>query len=163
MLSPVIYTTLHLIQEQFILKNVFFFVLMCNDPFIVPILCGPLLGCCQNWSCGYGWPAKPAIRRPVWYSWISYNKGRSISLCFSSKKITHQCMSLHWNLGPIYTGPDKFLYGRILFLDHLFTWICANSVKNSSGIYTDPCKFWASRGIWMAFLRLCYDWLSLML
>ena len=25
-------------------------------------------------------------------------------------------------------GPDKFLHGRILFLDSLFTWIRANSV-----------------------------------
>ena len=31
-------------------------------------------------------------------------------------------------LGPVYTGSDKFLHGRILFLDRLFTWIRANSV-----------------------------------
>ena len=32
------------------------------------------------------------------------------------------------HLGPVYTGPDKFLHGRILFLDPLFTWIRANSI-----------------------------------
>ena len=31
--------------------------------------------------------------------------------------------------GPIYTGPDEFLHGRILHLDRLFTWDRANSVK----------------------------------
>ena len=31
------------------------------------------------------------------------------------------------DLGPVYTGPDKFLQGRILILDRLFTWIRANS------------------------------------
>ena len=30
--------------------------------------------------------------------------------------------------GPVYTGPDKFLHERILFLDRLFTWTRANSV-----------------------------------
>ena len=32
------------------------------------------------------------------------------------------------DLGPVYTSPDKFLLGRILFLDRPFTWIRANSV-----------------------------------
>ena len=31
-------------------------------------------------------------------------------------------------LDPVYTGPDKLLHGRILFLNHRFTWIRANSV-----------------------------------
>ena len=49
---------------------------------------------------------------------------------------------LKWHyLGPVYTGPDKFLLGRILFLDDLFTRIRANSVTDCSGVYTDPCKF----------------------
>ena len=44
-------------------------------------------------------------------------------------------------LGPVYTGPEKFFAGRILFLDRLFTWIHANSVTDCSGVYTGPCKF----------------------
>ena len=35
---------------------------------------------------------------------------------------------VYFLLGPVYMGPDKFLHGRILFLDRLFTWIRANSV-----------------------------------
>ena len=30
---------------------------------------------------------------------------------------------------PVYTSPDTFLHGRILFLDGLFTWIRAGSVQ----------------------------------
>ena len=37
-------------------------------------------------------------------------------------------LHLWYALGPVYTGLDKFLHGRILFLDRLFTWIRANSV-----------------------------------
>ena len=57
----------------------------------------------------------------------------------SRKPRKQKFIMLHWvnsvsvlpqrsNLGPVYTGPDKFLHGRILLLDHLFTWIRANSV-----------------------------------
>ena len=38
-------------------------------------------------------------------------------------------------------GPDKFLHGRILYLDRLFTWNRANSVTDRSGVYLGPCKF----------------------
>ena len=42
--------------------------------------------------------------------------------------------------GPVYTDPDKFLHGRILFLDCLFTWIRANSV---AVVFTRICaNFW---------------------
>ena len=37
-------------------------------------------------------------------------------------------MQIEQHLGHVYTGPDKFLHGRILFPDGLFTWIRANSV-----------------------------------
>ena len=32
----------------------------------------------------------------------------------------------------VYTGPDKFLQGRILYLDRLFTWNGANSVTDGN-------------------------------
>ena len=58
-------------------------------------------------------------------------------------------------LGPVYTGPDEFLHGRILNLDRLFTWDRANSVTDCSSVYMGPCKFWDQS-------RLCHDWLKLL-
>ena len=58
-------------------------------------------------------------------------------------------------LGPVYTGPDEFLHGRILYLDRLFTWDRANSVTDYSSVYMGPCKFWDQS-------RLCHDWLKLL-
>ena len=54
--------------------------------------------------------------------------------------------------GPVYTGPDEFLHGRIFYLDSLFTWDRANSVTDCSSVYMGPCKF----------SRLCHDWLKLL-
>ena len=45
------------------------------------------------------------------------------------------------NLGPVYTGPDEFLHGRILYLDGPFTWDRTNSVTDCSSVYMGPCKF----------------------
>ena len=41
-------------------------------------------------------------------------------------------------------GPDKFLHGRVLYLDRLFTWNSANSVTDRNGV---PANFETSRGI----------------
>ena len=48
-------------------------------------------------------------------------------------------------LGPVYTGLDKSLNGRIVFLDRLFIKIRANSVTDCGGVYTAPCKFYDQR------------------
>ena len=55
--------------------------------------------------------------------------------------------------GPVYTGPNEFLHGRILYLDRLFTWDRTNSVTDCSSVYMGPCKFWDQS-------RLCHDWLT---
>ena len=69
--------------------------------------------------------------------------GQKVDLLFSGPKLAH--------LGPVYTGPDKFLYGRIFFLDRLSTGIRANSVTDFSGVYTGPCKF-----LGQPFLLCCF-------
>ena len=88
---------------------------------------------------------------------------------FQSRETFSLCF--HVTLGPICTGPGKFLHGRILFLDRLFTWIRASSVAvvftgirvkfrpvaafdsrslprylsktlHGSGVYTSPSEIW---------------------
>ena len=72
--------------------------------------------------------------------------GQKVDLLFSGPKLAH--------FGPVYTGPDEFLHGRILYLDRLFTWDRANSVTDCSSVYMGPCKFWDQS-------RLCHDWFKL--
>ena len=70
-------------------------------------------------------------------------------------EIPHTLLRLNFSaLGPVYTGLDEFLDGRILYLDRLFTWDRANSVTDCSSVYMGPCKFWDQS-------RLCHDWLKL--
>lgn len=38
-------------------------------------------------------------------------------------------------------GADKFLHGRILYLDRLITWSSANSLTDRNRVYMGPCKF----------------------
>ena len=57
---------------------------------------------------------------------------QKVDLLFSGPKLAH--------FGPVYTGPDEFLHGRILYLDRLFTWDRANSVTDCSSVYMGPCK-----------------------
>ena len=92
---------------------------------------------------------------------FSWNDRKGWIICWHEFLANRKEILTH--LGPVYTSPDKFLHRRILFQDRLFTRIRANSVTNCSGVYTDRCKSWTSRGIWMAFWRLCCDWLSLLL
>ena len=73
--------------------------------------------------------------------------GQKVDLLFSGPKLAH--------FGPVYTGPDEFLHGRILYLDRLFTWDRANSVTGWSSVHMGPCKFWDQS-------RLCHDWLKLL-
>ena len=44
-------------------------------------------------------------------------------------------------LRPCLHGSGQVFTPTIFFLNHLFTWIRANSVTDCSGVYTDPCKF----------------------